>query len=366
SSGPSGSGFSIEAPKAPGGAYTFTSDVAADNYTWDLGDRLSVAYGKTVTHAYDLKDAALTVTLRATTAGVAREYSQPLVVGSGQNAKATFLMEAETDWAVTGETVRFSAARSFDPEGDPLRFSWSCLRTADAERKPPHVHPVIGQPFASPPAGSVTTGKTNRTLPAPDHTFDGDLCDALGSGTRMGTGQATIAGTFTRTGIYSLYLLASDGAHPTTSGEFKFYVTPPNERPAPTFVRPLNVTLQGGIGALQQVCSHEQNPAQQTCDQASMRFDLPLGATQMLVNVSHTTAVPEPAGSAATRVSWEILRGDSVVASGSANPEQVAVNEPAKLGAGAYTARVTLEHGAQVEVLLTVFVRLDMDPGKVY
>lgn len=358
-------GFTIKAPATPGGAYEFTTGMKADNYTWDLGDHLTTAYGKTVTHAYDFRDGAVTVTLRATTGGQAREYSQPLVLGSGANQKATFLMEAETDWVVLGQTVRFSAARSFDPEGDTPRLSWSCLKVAEAERKPPHAHPTIGQPFASPPAGSVTTGKAERALPPADHTFSGDLCDALGTGTPPSTGTATIAGSFTRTGIYSIYLLATDGPHPTTSGEFKFYVTKPNERPAPTVSFRLNGTLQGGGGgSLQQtVCGNAANPSPMTCDQVVGSFQLPLGGLQLLANMTYASTVPDPAGVAV--VKWEILRGDATVASGTA-PGSQAVNETAKLGAGTYSAVATLQRGVNVEFTLDVLVRLDMDPGKVY
>jgi hypothetical protein len=357
----SGDGFDVKAPASPGGAYEFTAAASADNYTWDLGDHLTTAYGKTVTHAYDFTDGSITVSLKTTKGGVVKEFNQPLKLGSGENRKATFLMEAETDWAVTGQTIKFSAARSTDPEGDPLRFSWSCLKTAEAERKPAHTHPVIGQPFASPPAGSVTTGKTNRTLPAADQTFSGDLCDALGVGTRPSTHMATIAGSFTKTGVYSIYLLAADGAHPTTSGEFKFYVTKPSERPAPTLSTTLNTLMQGGTGSLQTVCGNEN--VQQTCDVASTSFDLALGGLQMLVNFTYSSTVTPDAGIAAE---WKVMRGDSTVASGTTKDEHAVVSEPAKLGAGSYTAIVTLQHGAQVQVDLDIYVPLDMDPAKVY
>ncbi|MFO1534902.1 MAG: hypothetical protein ABR586_04490 [Thermoplasmatota archaeon] len=361
SSAPS-DGFTVTAPDAPGGAYAFAAGVKADNYTWDLGDHLTTAYGKEVTHTYDFRDGTVTVTLKATTAGQSREFSQTVTLGSGANQKATFLMEAQTDWAVLGETVAFSAARSFDPEHDPLRFSWSCLKTAEAERKPAHTHPVFGQPFASPPAGSVTTGKANHTLPAPDHVFTGDLCDALGVGTQPSTGMATIAGQFSKTGVYSLYLLAADGAHPTTSGEFKFYVTKPGERPAPTVSKQVAPLLQAGTGGLQQVCSHPSNPNPMTCDQFSDTFDLPLGATELLVNFTYTADTPD----AVTSAQWEVKRGDSVVASGTAKDEHQAVRDANKLGAGTYTALVTLKSGANVQVTLDLFARLDMDPAKVY
>ncbi|MEA3204179.1 MAG: hypothetical protein QOI63_1859 [Thermoplasmata archaeon] len=365
SSGGSANGFTITPPNAAGGAYVFTADAKADNYTWDLGDHLTTAYGKSVAHAYDFTDGSLTVTLKATSGGQSKEYNQPLRLGTGSNQKATFLMEAETDWVVTGQTVKFSAARSFDPEHDPLRFSWSCLKTAEAERKPAHVHPTFGQPFASPPAGSVTTGKTNRTLPAADKTFDGDLCDALGVGTRPSTHMATIAGQFSKTGIYSLYLLAADGAHPTTSGEFKFYVTKPSERPAPVVTKQVKDTLKaGGNGSLQGVCSNSANPEQQTCDQVTATFELPLGGTRMLVNMTYGSQV---AGSdAATAVQWEVKRGESTVASGTKSGEHQIVAEPAKLGAGTYTVLVTLQTGAEVDFTLDVTVHLDMDPAKVY
>jgi hypothetical protein len=368
SSGDSGAGFTVKAPAEPGGAYTFTAGAAADNYTWDLGDHLSVAFGKSVVHTYDFRDGTLTVTLKSKAGAQTREYNQQLVLGSGKNQKATFLMEAQTDWAVVGETVTFSASRSFDPEGDPLRFSWSCLKTGPAERKPAHTHPVIGQPFASPPAGSVTTGKANRTLPAADVTFPGDLCDALGPGTPLSTKATTIAGHFASTGVYSIYLLAADPAHPTTSGEFKLYVTPPGDRPNPIVTLHMEGTLvAGSSGTLQNACGNAQNPMPQSCDLATGSFGLALGGLVLMANMTFGPQSPfqDPAG--LDKLAWEIKRGDSAVATGTGvSPEHAVVHEAAKLGAGEYTVSIKLTQGAQVSYTFDVYVHLDMDPAKVY
>ncbi|HUR61572.1 MAG TPA: hypothetical protein VM286_04330 [Candidatus Thermoplasmatota archaeon] len=365
SGGSSDGGFTVKAPAQPGGAYEFTADVKADEYTWDLGDHLTVASGKTVSHTYDFKDGEITVTLKTTTGGDVKEYNQKVIVGSGTNQKATFLMEAQTDWAITGETIKFSAARSSDPEHDPLRFSWSCLRTADAVRVAAHTHPVVGQPFASPPAGSVTTGKTNRTLPSPDQTLSGDFCEALGPGTAPSTSMTTIAGSFQKTGIYSIYLLAADGAHPTTSGEYKIYVTSPADRPNPVVRKVVSGTLTGGAGGVvNNVCRNENNPSPQDCDQAHDSFELNLGGLVLMANFSFEPTVPNTVpGAPATAVTWTISRGSGALLSGGAG--HFVVDQPSKLSAGTFPVEVKVT-GGQATYNLEIYALLDMDPAKVY
>src|SRR5687767_4753719 len=56
SSGGDSGGFSIKAPGEPGGKYVFKASGSADNYTWDMGDHLTILYGKEVRHAYDFQN----------------------------------------------------------------------------------------------------------------------------------------------------------------------------------------------------------------------------------------------------------------------------------------------------------------------
>src|SRR5688572_10710237 len=86
----------IENLGPPGGTgpYRFTALVDSEDgtYTWDLGDRLTVATGETVEHTYDFKDSApdgrgrpgnLTVTLRVRENGTVKAYEAPLRLGTG-------------------------------------------------------------------------------------------------------------------------------------------------------------------------------------------------------------------------------------------------------------------------------------------
>src|ERR1041385_3892737 len=328
------SGFSVKAPSSPGGEYVFTANGSADNYTWDLGDRLTTAYGKSVHHTYDFKNGAITVTLTAKKGGQSEESRQALTLGTGQNGQPTFILEGQTNWTITGETVRFSAAKSTDPDGDPLRYTWSCVRTGDAKRLPTHVHPGFGGvPFASPPAGTVTARNAVGALPNPDRKLSGDLCDALGSGGKPGK-DSTIEGAFTKTGIYDIYLLASDPVHPTTSGKYHMAVTTPEERPPRVFTVSFSGNLQGGNnGTLQSVATTAQQSG--SYDEDLHTFSLPLTGFQ---GWSATTVTPAVPGDPAT--------GTEMKAAG-------------------YTLKVDVVGGG-AQYTIDIAVPLDLDPFKVY
>ena len=93
-----------------------------------------------------------------------------------------------------------------------------------------------------------------------DRTVGGDLCEGLGTAGRPSL-DTTITGAFTKSGIYDIYLLASDPVHPTTSGKYHFVVSAPEERPAPLWTEIFGGTLQGGNnGTLQEVAGTAQQP----------------------------------------------------------------------------------------------------------
>lgn len=359
SSGSKG-GFSVKAPSSPGGEYVFTANGSADNYTWDLGDRLTTAYGKVVHHTYDFKNGAITVTLTAKKGGQNEESRQAITLGSGQNAQPTFILEGQTNWTITGETVRFSAAKSTDPDGDPLRYTWSCVRTGDAKRQPTHTHPGFGGvPFASPPAGTVTARNAVGALPSADRKLSGDLCDALGSGGKPST-DGTIEGAFTKTGIYDIYLLASDPVHPTTSGKYHMAVTTPDERPPRVFTATFSGNLQGGSnGTLQSVATTAQQSG--SYDEDIHTFVLPLTGFQGWATTTVTPAVP---GDPATKLYWTLKRGEIPVAAFDGSSLNVTLPGTEMKAAG-YTLKVdVVGGGAQYTVNLAV--PLDLDPFKVY
>lgn len=354
------SGFSVKAPSSPGGEYVFTANGSADNYTWDLGDRLTVAYGKSVHHTYDFKNGAITVTLTAKKGGQSEESRQALTLGTGQNGQPTFILEGQTNWTITGETVRFSAAKSTDPDGDPLRYTWSCVRTGDAKRLPTHVHPGFGGvPFASPPAGTVTARNAVGALPNPDRKLSGDLCDALGSGGKPGK-DSTIEGAFTKTGIYDIYLLASDPVHPTTSGKYHMAVTTPEERPPRVFTVSFSGNLQGGNnGTLQSVATTAQQSG--SYDEDLHTFSLPLTGFQ---GWSATTVTPAVPGDPATKLYWTLSRGTVPVAAFDGSAANVTLPGTEMKAAG-YTLKVDVVGGG-AQYTIDIAVPLDLDPFKVY
>ena len=365
----------IENLGAPGGPgpYRFTALVESENgnYTWDLGDRLTVKHGQTVEHTYDFKDSApnargepgnVTVTLKVVQNGTVKPHTMGLRLGTGRNASPSFTLDGGTQWAVVGETVRFSAARSTDPEGDPLRYSWSCLVLEDAQklkRQGVHSHGNL-LPYVPPSAGSVTSYLANATLPE-GMPIQGDMCEALKGGTAPSTAAATIQGTFTTRGKYKVILAASDGAHPMVSGSFDFYVTDPDERPELWQRFLWEPTLQAGAqGTLQSVCD-QAPPEPQTCDMFVGAFELPLPGTEGWVNVTYDAG----AGGQASLVKWTLERSEVFVTNGQGPDDHIPLTAQS-LTANTYTLTAVLDHGANVKVTMAVDVRLNLDPFSVY
>lgn len=363
SGGSSGSGgFSITGPDASG-AYTFAASGAADNYTWDLGDHLSRAFGKSITHTYDFANGLVPVVLTATKAGVEQEFRKEVTLGTGLNANAAFVLEGQTNWTLTNESVTFSAHRSSDPDSDPLRYTWSCQRFGDAVRQTPHTHAGFGGvPFATPPAGSVVSVNAQGPLPAADRTVEGDLCDTLGSGGRA-TLDATITGKFTRSGVYDIYLLASDPVHPTTSGKYRIVVTPASDKPNEFQV--FNFTgafLLGAGGVVQGICQEAQQ-----CIASFDEVQHDFGFTLDGQAGNATLVSSDPTG--AMGISCTITRGTADVAT--VADGQTAVFDVASLKAGNFQATCQPTVGVATSTegttyALTVKIDLDLDPFKVY
>lgn len=351
-------GFSIDAPSDPTGEYVFKASGSADNYTWDLGDRLTILHGKTVRHAYDFQNGEITVVLTMKKGEKTEDHRKTITRGTGVNEQPTFILEGSTNWTVTGETITFSAAKSTDPDGDPLRYTWSCVRTGPAVRTPVHVHPGFqGVPFATPPAGAVTSQNAVGALPTPDRIVEGDLCAGLNAHNRPSL-DTTIQGSFTETGVYDVYLLASDPAHPTTSGKYHFVVTTPEERPTPLHTISMSGNLAGGVGGTAQevATATQQN---QSLDMATHSFSLPLNGKSGSITVTKTGDF-----AAANTLNWELKRGTLVIVAGAADgaPIQIPGND---LKQGTYSVQVRLQ-GVQESYTIDVAVELDMDPFKVY
>lgn len=355
-SGSDAGGISANAPAAAGGAYVFTASGSADNYTWDLGDHLTVAYGKKVTHTYDFANGQITVSLTTKKGDKLQEFREPVTLGTGQNALPTFFLDAATNWTVTGESFTLSAAQSKDPDGDPLRYAWSCIRSGDAVFQISHEHAgVQGTPFATPPAGTITPRVVPGTVAAAsDKKLSGDLCDALGSGTRPSK-SASITGSFTKTGIYDIFLLASDPVHPSTSGKYRVVATTPDERPQPVLEFLFEGTLTLGADGSSQSVGDQVG---QVLDKQIHPFSLPLGTRSNNVTFSYDQSDPVNA------MRWEIKKGEIVVATGDA-PGTVSI-EPSQMPAGSYSATVYFVTGLQATYNLSITSTLDMDPFKVY
>lgn len=343
--------------KQDGSTFSFHSNAVADEYTWDFGDRSALAHGRDATHTYAFADGTLNVKLTTKAAGVEKDTQQQITLGTGKNQSPTFILEAPTNWTVVGEAFRLSAAASSDPDHDPLLYSWSCLRVRDIQRMGVHSHPPppggAGVRFDTPPAGAVTARLSTKPLAAPTKVYSGDFCDSLGSASGF-TQDATIEGTFAKTGFYTVTLLATDGKIPTTAGRWDVYVSNRAERPSPIIRVHFAGNLTAGLNGELAGAAGTALP-NQTFDRAQIGFGLPLAASGANINFTF-----DAGASGLNKATWTLLRSEKTIAEGT---ESAHVG---RLEAGPYTLVVTLNQGANVAFDLQVAAYLIMDPASIY
>lgn len=360
-------GIKISAPKNPGDPWVFEATVSADEYHWDLGDQLTVAEGKKVEHVYDLQNAVLTVVLETHKGETTEKYSKEITLGTGLNERGSFIMETSTDWAVVGETFTMSAAKSTDPDGDAIRLTWRCDGPKAIKRVAFHDDGFPPNTVGKPKAGSVVAGVANETLPAATLPLTGDMCEALNAAPFPSTAASTVSGAFEKPGLYTLFLIASDGAHATASGSMILYVTAPAERPPRVMHQEFSGTISLPSPApsvnLQQTCAQLQLPSD--CDRQRHPFDVAVALLGGWVNVT-VTAGPQDGGGApaAQSVRWELYNGDNLIVQG--GPGETFFPGKPTTKDGAYALWVIADGGANVAYAATVDGTHDMDPKKLY
>jgi len=99
---------------------SYDPDGTIASYSWDFGDGAS-ATGVTVNHAYE-DDGIYTVTLTVTDDDGATASTNANKTVSNRPPVALFT-ENETT-VLTGETIRFNASGSYDPDGSIVRYLW--------------------------------------------------------------------------------------------------------------------------------------------------------------------------------------------------------------------------------------------------
>jgi PKD repeat protein len=352
----SSSDFTVKAPAdSLTQPFEFTAQTKADSYTWHFGDGQAPKTGKTVEHLYGARAGNVTVTLLAESGGETKTYTKTITLGTGANQKAAFVLESGSNWAEVGETVRFSAARSSDPDGDTLYYSWNCIFQGELKAAGGHAHGGGGAPIGGDPTSRVAVQVSNGTLPNPDRVVSGDFCDnARGDGYFAAT--ATVEGSFSKPGVYRIVLLAKDAATPSISGYYDLVVSPAGERPDRVFSASFDGTFMGGRGGgFQEI--NNQLGLNYTLDKMVLGFRLALPAKNLWINFTHGN--PET-----SEVTWTMKKGSKVLEQDATESKEYA--NPSEFLNSDYTLEVVLQQGAQTPYSLSVQAIYDMDPEHKY
>lgn len=240
--------------------YVFKATVSGDSFSWDLGDGRT-AEGEEVSHVYGISSGTVKPKLTVTTAGERETYpARTIIIGSGANTAPSLEMTISQNWVTVGESMTFSGATSTDPDGDPLLFSWFCVRQSDiGPVGAGHAHGGGGIQYGATGPDPVPARVLNGTeAPAVDQDLGEDVCTAMQSQSAF-TEDATVSGSFTQNGIYKITMLGKDPTSPSVPGSILVYVTDADEpRIDAPVVIPFSGSFQNGVpaaldGAMQQL-----------------------------------------------------------------------------------------------------------------
>ncbi len=353
-------GISVKAPGDPvTEPYVFSAKGGGDRFVWNFGDGSPAVEGKSVEHVYGFANGELTVELRVEKGETPQTFTKKLTLGTGQNAAPEFQFEAATNWAVVGESVAFSAARSADPDGDPLRYQWICFYKGELlASHGGHAHggeAPAGVPFGSGSAARQPFTVAEASLPEPTRTADGEFCDTFNGGT-FGMDH-TVAGTFGKAGAYSITLVGRDPVNPSVAGEFTLFVT--ETRPDAVFTESFSGSLQGGSGGQFQSTADTLGLGESSdpFDQVSHSFSLELPATALYVNLTYDAAAAMPGDA----VTYTVYRDNKAVF-----VDQTGSNVYLNQTAGTYRMTLTVHNAASVSYTLDIAAPLDMKPTHKY
>ncbi len=356
--GPGGAAFSVtEASDPVTEPFVFEAKVAADEYKWEMGDGRAPQFGQMVEYVYGFTDGEVRVKLTTTSGGEVQQHpAVTLSLGTGTNAKPSFLLQASHDWVQVGETFTLSGAGSTDGDGDPLLFTWFCKRDSDiGPVGAGHVHGVGGVAYgASGPDPIPVAVLDGVDVPAADREVSGDFCANL-AGDATFTEDATVSGAFETPGIYTVTMLAKDPKSPSLPGSLTIYVTE-----EPRVSNPVVLTLDGSLGIgkpksddpdvnLDSVfCQENVDQCDHTADE---RFEV-------LYPLLNFTAEVSGAGQA-------LFKGCSTEKAGETT--DAITGGDAYLDAGTHCIRVyNRDTGSSADYTVTVTIAYETDPSKLF
>ncbi len=334
--------------------YVFKSGVSADSYEWDFNDGSPKQTGKRVEHTWGFTNGDVQVTLRTEKGGVPAVHTRVLTLGNGENSPPEVVFELKEIWVQVGEPVRFSGAKSTDPDGDPVVFSWLCL---DKGILAPY-HGDTPGPLVGPPGSTTILHNVSNDLPEPDRVVE-DFCPAFdGSEGLPVTRDATVEGAFMREGTYQIMMFAKDPKVGTTESVGIVYIYADDAKPDPYFADSFSGSLvagrDGDAQELATLLGYEE-----PLDQVSHRFNLDAFNLAGWVNVTLDSQFP------ASEVDVGLYVGGSRVPVTSEEGTSMFFDQGV-LRKGDYMVQVTLMQGLMVDYDVSVEVQKDMDPLTLY
>lgn len=336
--------------------FVLEAAVAADEYSWEMGDGRPKLSGQRVEHVYGVQQGTFTVKLTTVTAGEATTHDPlKLEFGAGTNAAPDLVMAFEWLWVQVGENVTISGARSSDPDGDPLLFDFFCQRKSDiALAGAGHAHAGAGGvQYGSGSAAVIPVVALNGTdVPQASGTVAGDFCAGMSRGAF--TEDGTIRGAFERNGLYEVTMLAKDPGHPALPGAALVYVSD-----APRQTPWENHTFDGDI----QLGAPES--ADGPAGQAGMQdhivahdFVIKYPILGIKAAITHDGGDGVP-----VQITYELRKGSSVKVPATSDPLDKGADF---LSPGSYTAVVALRQGSNVHYELAIELVYETDPAKVF
>jgi hypothetical protein len=331
--------------------FVFEAAGRADRFVWDFGDGTGRHEGRTLEHTFGFTDGRITVRLTAEREGQTPEtIERRLVLGTGQNTPPTPVMYANTHWVEPGGLIALDGSNSFDEDGDPLLFAWTCRRAGNLV---PHIddgheHPTGGVPF-----GVTVLAILDFNLTAANEPVSGDLCDVLGDDRNYDRETQAVAGAINEPGVYELRMHLRDPKSTSAFvGQVTVFVAP--DVPPKAATHTFEGSLSGGFGG----CTLQNSIGSVLGDDIDCFHDT---FQSILPNINGVIRFEFASSSPNAEVTYEIRQGNTPVVPENADEERT-VRANAFRAGPTYDVFVRVQSGIEVDFTLEVDLAHDWNP----